>query len=136
MEKYIEKLLDTINYPNGFYIECGANDDITQSYTYELEKRNWSGILVEPSEIIFNECVKNRSTNNRFFNCALVKDDNITEIKGDFDGNCMSSINGTRLNRKTLKTVKCRTLTSILDDVSPDTIDLFSLDVEGYELEV
>ena len=34
MEKYIEKLLSVVDFSDGFYIECGANDGITQSYSY------------------------------------------------------------------------------------------------------
>lgn len=135
MEKYIEKLLEIIDYNGGFYIECGANDGITQSYTYELEKRDWTGILIEPSITAFNKCINNRSKANLFYNCALVSD-NKTEIVGDFDGSCMSSVNGERLDRNSTVTVKCRTLTSILDELTEINIDLFSLDVEGYELEV
>jgi FkbM family methyltransferase len=150
MEKYIEKLLDIIDYNGGFYIECGANDGITQSYTYELEKRNWKGILIEPSTTAYYKCISNRSKKNLFYNCALVSD-NKTEIVGDFDGSCMASVNGERLGRSNMFTVKCRTLTLILDELKTEinglvdsvellnkinNIDLFSLDVEGYELEV
>lgn len=135
IEKYIEKLLEVLNYENGFYIECGANDGVTQSYSYELEKKNWSGILIEPSIVAFEKCVKNRSNKNIFINCALSDIDN-NIVLGDFDGNLMSSINGNRLNRNNLYSVKCRTLTSILDEYKIEKIDLFSLDVEGYELTV
>jgi len=135
MEKYIEKLLDIVNYENGFYIECGANDGVTQSYSYELEKKNWKGILIEPSLVAFEKCVYNRSSDNIFINCALVADNKDT-ILGDFDGSLMASVNGERLNRNKLEQVKSRTLTSILDEHNVNNIDLFSLDVEGYELEV
>lgn len=136
MEYYIENLLKHINYPTGFYIECGANDGITQSYTYELEKMEWNGILVEPSLKAFNDCIKNRSKNNFFYNCALVSSEEIKEIVGDFDGSLMSSIYGKRKNRIANIMIKCRTLNSILEELNIKKIDLFSLDVEGYELEV
>ena len=48
----------------------------------------------------------------------------------------MSSVDGNRLNRSKLYDVKSRTLTSILDEFNVNSIDLFSLDVEGYELNV
>lgn len=136
MDNYIENLLKIVDYENGVYIECGANDGVTQSYTYELEKRNWTGILVEPSIQAFQKCVKNRSSRNIFINCALVSDNSNTEVFGDFDGNLMSSVGGKRLNRTFLDSVPCRTLTSILDEYNINNIDLFSLDVEGYELNV
>jgi FkbM family methyltransferase len=136
MEAYISKLLENINTDKGFYIECGANDGITQSYTYELERLGWNGILIEASEEAFNKCKANRSSDNLFYNCALVSSDDISQISGDFDGNLMSSVGGNRLCREINTIVKCRTLTSILEELSIDNIDLFSLDVEGYELEV
>jgi FkbM family methyltransferase len=136
MEHFVKNLLKHINYKDGFYIECGANDGVSHSYTYELEKLNWNGILIEPSVKVFNECVENRSKNNYFYNCALVSSDDVTEIYGDFDGSLMSSINGERLNKPPQFKVGCRTLTSILKELNIYNIDLFSLDVEGYELEV
>jgi FkbM family methyltransferase len=137
MEKYIEKLLEIVNFDDGFYIECGANDGVTQSYSYELEQKNWKGILVEPSINAFNKCVINRSDKNIFINCALVSNDDTDNILGDFDGNLMSSVNGERLaSNSKLKEVSSRTITSILDEYKIKNIDLFSLDVEGYELEV
>jgi hypothetical protein len=33
-----KKLLQYINYNNGFYIECGANDGVDQSNTWHFEK--------------------------------------------------------------------------------------------------
>ena len=32
------KMLNYINYENGYYIECGANDGVNQSNTWYLEK--------------------------------------------------------------------------------------------------
>jgi FkbM family methyltransferase len=136
MEHFIKNLFKYINHRDGFYIECGANDGVFYSYTYELEKLNWNGILIEPSIKAFDECIKNRSKNNFFYNCALVSSDNIKEIYGDFDGSCMSSVNGDRLKRQPQTKVECRTLTSILKELNISNIDLFSLDVEGYEMEV
>ena len=45
-----KKMLDYINFRDGFYIEMGAHDGIINSNTYYFEKKlNWSGILIEPS---------------------------------------------------------------------------------------
>jgi FkbM family methyltransferase len=136
-EHYIENLIKNIDIPhNGFFIEAGANNGITQSYTYELEKLGWRGLLVEPSIKSFEECFKNRSVDNVFYNCALVDNDNIKTIKGDFNGSLMSSINGQRLSKNELVVVEAKTITKILDENNIKDIDLFSLDVEGFELTV
>lgn len=132
-----DKIFNYIKEKEGFYIECGANDGITQSNTYKLEKyRNWTGLLVEASPNIFHKCIENRSKNNIFENYALVSDDLQNTIKGDFDGSLMGSINGTRLNRNANIEVKSSTLTSLLKRHSITKVDFFSLDVEGYELDV
>jgi len=66
MEHYVKNMLKYIDYPNGFFIEAGANDGIAQSYTYELEKNGWRGILIEPSSEAFENCMLNRSNENSF----------------------------------------------------------------------
>jgi hypothetical protein len=78
----------------------------------------------------------NRSIENIFMHCALVVSDDIKEISGDFDGSPMASVGGVMLNRPPYTTVTGRTLNSILKQHNITTIDLLSLDVEGYELEV
>jgi FkbM family methyltransferase len=138
MEFYIKNMLNHINYNDGFFIECGANDGITQSYTYHLEnKNNWSGILIEPSEFSFNMCKKNRSNMNYYYNCALVESDEIKEIYGDFNGSLMASVDGQRLKKINNKIkVNSKTITSILNENNIKNVDLFSIDVEGFELNV
>ena len=139
-----KKLLNYINYKNGFYIDCGANDGVNQSTTYYFEKYlNWRGILIEPVPEVYNELKNNRNKNNYFYNYALVsKKYNQQEINFVFNNkDSLQAKNalGTSLLKKNEKiiTVKCKTLESILDNIKiPKTIDLFSLDVEGYEFEV
>ena len=61
-----KKMLNYINYSKGFYIECGANDGVDQSNTWYFEKKlNWTGFLIEPHPLIFNELFKNRK--KKFF---------------------------------------------------------------------
>ena len=62
MKTTADRIFEYLDYRDGFYIECGANDGITQSNTYKLETdKNWKGILIEPSEIKINQCKNNRS---------------------------------------------------------------------------
>jgi FkbM family methyltransferase len=133
------KLLQYLSkYKNGFYVEAGANDGITQSNTMLLEKEfGWKGLLIEPSLKAYNLCKQNRSSENIIINCALVSTDNITTVKGDFDGILMASINGNRKSRPYLNIeVSAYTLTDIVKQKNIKEIDFMSLDVEGYELEV
>ena len=56
-----KKMLNYINFENGFYIEMGAHDGLINSNTYYFEKNlNWKGILIEPSNF-FDNLNKNRS---------------------------------------------------------------------------
>ena len=138
IDKYIiDKYLH--NKKNGTFIEVGGNDGITQSNTYVLEKYfNFNGILVEPSKIEYNKSLMVRRCN--IYNKALVSFDyKGSTVFGDFgETSCslMSSIAGKRTNSNKLIEVEATTLQSILDELNIKYVDFFSLDVEGYELEV
>lgn len=148
------KLEKYMPYKNGFFIEAGANDGFTQSNTYYFEKLlGWQGILVEPIPELYERCVKERP-NSKVFNCALVSTDyNGRSVKMMYS-NLMSLVQGAQKSdnadfahvRRGLEVQKiadtyevevpARTLTSILNEVGVETIDILSLDVEGYELNV
>jgi len=127
------------NRENGFYIELGANDGLTQSNTAFFEKyKNWTGILIEPSIKAFNLCKINRP-NSICINCACVSNDYQNNyISGDFNtSDLMASIGGLRLNNHDSCIVPAKTLEEILNcQKLTNDIDFLSLDVEGYELNV
>lgn len=148
-----EKLARYLDYRNGFFIEAGANDGYSQSNTYYLENSmGWSGILIEGIPDLAEMCRKNRAR-SKVVGCALVADQEATTTVKMRFANLMSVVEGS-LGERTdehvqlgLKVqnlaesyevnVPTRTLTSILDELAPGRpIDFFSLDVEGYELEV
>jgi FkbM family methyltransferase len=128
---------ESLNFKNGIYVELGANDGTFQSNTKWLEDDlNWTGILIEPSLVGYDSCLRTRP-NNKIYNCACVSFHYSNEtVCGDFNGHAMSSINGDRLNNGNLIEVKAKTLQSIIDDSGYFDIDFLSLDVEGYEFEV
>ena len=131
------KLIQLMNFPNGTFIEVGAHDGISQSNTKRLEEfHGWKGILIEPSENLYANLVSNRP-HSRCFLCALGSfTENNTYAVGDFNGGMMSSINSSRLNQTADKVVLVRSLQSILDEVDLKHINFFSLDTEGYELNI
>ena len=147
----LDKKLDSLfnKKRNGFFIELGANNGLLQSNTAFFEKyRNWKGVLIEASPLLYKECVINRPKSKCYNNACVSNDYKQENIMGDFNlsgGNdsLMSSINGVRRNngnvceKKEMISVKARTLTDILheSDIS-QPIDLLSLDVEGYEFNV
>ena len=136
----LDKKLDILfnHKTNGFYIELGAFDGITQSNTCFFEfNRNWKGLLIEPSKCSFDLCCKNRP-NSIVVNCCCVSNTyNYTTILGDFNSKLMSSVNGKRLQSNELIEAKAMTLERILDENKIyEEIDFLSLDTEGYELSV
>ncbi|MEF2230470.1 MAG: FkbM family methyltransferase [Pseudodesulfovibrio sp.] len=147
LEKYIGR-------KDGFFIECGANNGYFQSNTFYYEYQlGWKGILVEAIPELAAVCAYQR-LNARVYNCGLVSteypDDRITlrfaglkslvsgcKGGGEAEDKWVSSgVHNEGLPGTYEVSVPARTLTSILDVERPEHIDLFSLDVEGYELEV
>jgi len=130
-----KKLLQYINYNNGFYIECGANDGVDQSNTWYFEKfKNWHGILIEAHPEIFRELKKNRNKRNILVNKFLVSNNYKSQTVNISNNDLMSKFSTTNEESSFSTSI---TLTEVLKkNNSPKLIDLFSLDVEGYEFEV
>ncbi|CAN1606864.1 hypothetical protein MCEMIE29_00245 [Candidatus Pelagibacterales bacterium] len=130
-----KKLLQYINYNNGFYIECGANDGVDQSNTWYFEKfKNWHGILIEAHPEIFRELKKNRNKRNILVNKFLVSNNYKSQTINISNNDLMSKFSTTNEENSFSTSI---TLTEVLKkNKSPKLIDLFSLDVEGYEFEV
>lgn len=130
-----KNMLEYINYEKGFYIECGANDGVDQSNSWFFEKeKNWKGLLIEPVPKLFKELKKNRSYKNIFINKFLVANNFKKQNVKLSDCDLLTSL-GNRNNK--CFDAQVTTLTRILDENNcPNIIDFFSIDVEGYELEV
>jgi FkbM family methyltransferase len=132
-----KKLLKYLNFKEGFYIECGANDGVNQSNTWYFEKvLNWRGVLIEPNKTSFKNLKNNRSSKNIFRNVALVSEDfkNKNEEIYLSENNLESKLTNavSPLSQK----VATETLNNILKELNINKINFFSLDVEGYEEEV
>jgi len=136
----------------GFFLEAGALDGIYQSNTAYLESYlGWRGILVEALPTKVAECVRNRPK-SRVLHCGLVRfgyEKPYIELR-DLDAETVvDGIEGVDVERRveshhelgfahhgTRFLAPARTLDSVLADFGYPAIDLFSLDVEGAELEV
>jgi len=136
-----KRMLKYINYRNGFYIECGANDGVNQSNTWYFEKTlGWKGLLIEPVEEVFDELKKNRSKRNFFFKKALrpfsYKNKNVFLKINPKDSLSTRSTTDDIDSRVQIK-VQSSNLNFLLDKIkAPKIIDFFSLDVEGDEFQV
>lgn len=137
-----------LNFNNGFFIEVGAANGIFQSNTHGLEtSKNWRGILIEPNTAEYQACISNRP-NSKVYNCALVGYEYGWEtVKMNYrtwngsDHGAVTSVSDSSINpiwgaHTSEYTIRARTLDSILEEEQVGKIDFFSLDVEGYELNV
>ncbi len=147
-----ERLAQYIPESSGFFVELGAFDGVTQSNSLYFEQKGWRGILIEPIPPVYQVCVRNRP-NATVVNCACVSEDfKDANIEMTWAG-LMSIVKGARksdeaddewvrrgeeiqnIKRADIR-VPARTLSSILDQYKAPTIDLLSLDVEGFEIGV
>jgi len=146
------KLRRYIDFENGFFIEAGGNDGLSQSNSYWFERfRGWRGLLIEAVPDQAELCRKNRPRAD-VVNAALVADASIKSIKIK-SARLMAFIPGTRTREEEAAHLKAAievqnltevpeievpavTLASILESRDRKPADLFSLDVEGYEVPV
>jgi len=135
------------NHRNGFFVECGAFDGLTEvTCKFFEEFMNWSGINLEPVPYIYNKLVKNRpkSINLDYalsdFNGPSIFTQAIHPKLGNSFGN--GSLKHAEAHKKQLISqkcsfetfkVECRRFVDIFAKYTKE-IDLFVLDVEGHEL--
>lgn len=147
-----QKLLEYLPQQRGFFVECGANDGFDQSNTYYFGRfRGWTGLLVEPVPALYELCRRFRPEAT-VYNCALGPADGGTvEIifadlmsttvgaHGSRDGDLdhVARARGqVRREGNYVVRAEVRSLSSILRELGVRTVDLFVLDVEGFELSV
>lgn len=147
------KLARHLDFRGGYFIECGANDGLSQSNTYWFERfRGWRGLLIEAIPPKAAECRRNRPYAT-VVNSALVADHTTRSVRmqaADLMAFVVGGFGSAEEERQQLKNAKqvqnlqsvaefevpAGPLADILDGIASPRADLFSLDVEGYELEV
>lgn len=143
----LDYFLQKMNISNGKFVDVGANDGMIGSMTYDLEKKGWSGILIEPNPILVENLKKIRTSPVFPFAISSVEGDlpfYIVQGPGNLDGlsrfnytnefeNHVKSCGGTV--KKTI--VQVRKISSIMSEAQDlKEIDFLKIDVEGHELEV
>lgn len=141
-----------VDRPDGFFVELGAFDGLTQSNSLHFEQRGWRGLLIEPEPEAYRRCCKNRPHCD-VVQCACVAEDYSAPTIAMQAAGLMSIVEGARgsasadsewlaraeraqsLRRRALE-VPARTLSAVLDARAAPPVDLLLLDVEGYELNV
>ena len=133
---------------NGYFLEIGATNGVYVSNTLVLERDyGWNGICVEPSPLFFDELCKNRECIcvNKCVDSSRGEVEFLLagEVGGIIDNDTDNSyaardrkIHELRDQGKVIR-IGTVTLEDLLDECgAPETIDYFSLDVEGAETRI
>jgi FkbM family methyltransferase len=128
--------------PNGFYVDVGANHPFRLSNTFLLYERGWRGITIEP---IPHLAAKHRRTRPRDIqvNCGVGRDPGVMrfyemypKVLSTFDAQTAQNLAamGQAYVRR-VREVEVTTLGAICRAHVPErTVDLLSVDVEGFDL--
>jgi len=129
----------------GYFIEVGANDGITLSNTYFLEKMyDWTGLCIEPVPDNYNKLVSCRPNSiccdKAVYNVSgLILEFNIAnddDLLSGISAHLDSHKKDVDMNKTTIK-VTTISLTDLLDTYkAPKFIEYLSLDTEGSEYEI
>lgn len=129
-----------LNYRDGFFIELGAMDGIMYSNTLFFEsKLNWKGVLIEPTEQ-YQRLINNRPSCHNF-NYAITKSEGFVNFVGNGAvGGVVDTMpdlhrTGNHIGNNIYQ-VKSIPISHLLKDLNIQRVDLFSIDVEGGELQV
>lgn len=124
----------------GTVVEVGANDPTQLSQSRAFEERGWQAILVEPHPRYAQRLREQRK--GRVFECACGRPEDAGTSLTLYLSGGESSVSTDLMQPHGLARVEgqvqveVRTLDSILDEAQVESIDLLSIDVEGFELPV
>lgn len=128
---------------SGFFVDVGAADGVEHSNTYNLGINGWSGILIEPDEVAFNNLLKLYGNNKsiKLINEAVYS---TSEKRPFYKEPGQASTLSEQFRDKVIglygikydtKMITCNPLYSILDRLSsPKNIDFLSIDAEGIDM--
>ena len=135
---------------NGFFMECGAFDGVTESSCFFFEESmGWTGVNIEAVPFIYNQLVVNRPKSINI-NLGLSSKSGIANFDqavhpehGQWFGN--GSFSHREAHRLDLMNQGCHfisfpvqliTFRDLVRNLKITRLDLFVLDVEGHELDV
>jgi FkbM family methyltransferase len=131
---------------NGTFIEVGANDGKTGSFTYNLAELGWYGLNFEPVPRLYNECCLNHQNHKNVKNFQLGLGETSKEAI-IIDANTLSTIDSDIIetytntsqfssyfnNNNISHKIKIEKLDTVLESNYINDVDLLIIDVEGYE---
>jgi FkbM family methyltransferase len=131
---------------DGVFFEAGGRDGIDYSNTYFMEKHlGWTGLVVDANPVLSAQLHANRDCVTRATCLSDKEGDEITflaynsgiaGIEGSVEADRVKDqLKQRGIDIDSVRTrMQCHTLTKLFEDASIDTVDFFSLDIEGHEL--
>lgn len=121
-----------------FFVECGALDGELRSNTLVLERfYNWTGLLIE-GDPKSTKLVLNKHRNAYFLpRCLSTRKEVMTTTYGSYFNLGRILNNDEKVKSgDTVFNVTCLPFFAVIQSMSITEIDYFSLDVEGFELDI
>ncbi len=127
-DRILERLFKGVT--DGFFVDVGAHNGVTDSNTLMLEGLGWDGICIEPHSRYFRDLLLNRKVTCLNY---VVWDKNLrqTEFHETAPGGWSRVGGGGNFPTQRITHPEARTLDSILKGV--ERVDFVSIDVEGHE---
>lgn len=131
------------NKKKGFYIDVGAHHSSRFSNTYKLYKESdWNGINIDPNLKSYKNLQKNRKRDINIC-CGISNKKEVLKFYS-FQESALSTFSLKKKNQLKnnfkfkIKKIPCQRLDCLLDKYIQKslTIDLLSIDAEGYDLKV
>lgn len=120
---------------NGFFLEAGAFDGADGSNTVFLERhRSWTGLLVEMDPFFYSQML-GRSRSAWTINACLSLQPHVTQMSFQESHSQLGRVMEHGIDSRT-GLVPCFPVYSLLLALNRTKVDYFSLDIEGFELEV
>jgi FkbM family methyltransferase len=131
---------------DGFFVDVGAYDGITYSNTYTLAMNGWSGIAIEPVKKYYDMCRKVyegldvnviQLAANQYMEILTIYtgEHAVSTASNDFKYRITNTFYGKNLYTS-IEKVLSAPLNIILEMNQVKAIDVLSIDVEGFEMEV
>ena len=119
----------------GIFMDVGGNDPITINNTYLFEQKGWKGIAFEPMKSQADKWINTRKTPCQNIAIGMVEDEvEFTEMnKHECSG---IGIKNDEMEGAVTYKVKQRKLANIFKENNINHVDMISIDVEGYEMNV
>ena len=124
---------------DGYFVDVGANDPKNMSQSWQLERKGWRGVLVEPQPKLAQKLREQRQA--AVFACVCSSPENSGKMLKFQVSGVHSSLNldffVAGMRKEEIIEVPARTLDDILTEAkAPVPIDLLAIDVESHEIEV